>query len=502
VSALDELRADLATVADLERAGAVLDWDQETQMPPGGVEDRANQLATVGRLSHELFTSDRIGELLERAGEEVAGQPYESFEASLVRVTKREWEQATRLPAELVENIARAGAEARPDWLRARQESDWSIFAPRMERTVEFSLALAEAHGWTASPYDALIERSEPGLSTRFLEGLFGELKEAIVPMVRAIAARPEAAPDEVLDRDFDPELQLGISLAVVQELGYDLERGRLDKSAHPFCVSLGAGDVRITTRVKRNIRDSCLFSTIHESGHGMYDQGIPKILDRSPLWGGASSGVHESQSRFWENLVCRSRAFWIYFFPRLAKVFPAQLADQTAESFFRANNRVRPSYIRVDADEVTYNLHVLMRFEIEKQLIEGSLAVGDVPEAWNQALDQYLGLAPTGALTGPLQDIHWVQAPLGGFVGYALGNLIGAQLLERVRVDVPEFDSLLAVGSFGPLLEWLHREVHAHGRKFTPDELTERASGGPIRSDAWIRYARAKFGEIYGLDW
>jgi carboxypeptidase Taq len=284
-------------------------------------------------------------------------------------------------------------------------------------------------------------------------------------------------------------------------QLGFDPGRGRRDLSAHPFCIPFGPGDVRFTTRVRPTARDSCLFSTLHETGHAIYNQGIPRSLGRTPLWDGASPAVHESQSRLWENMVGRSRSFWSFAFPRLQRSFPEELGDLNAESYYRAVNRVRPSYIRVDADELTYNLHIMLRFEIENDLLEGRLRVEEVPDAWNARLEGYLGLPPPPAADGVLQDMHWSMPVLGGFVGYALGNLIGAQLMEQVREEMPELDAQMRAGEFEPLLEWLRKAVYAHGRKFTPDELVERVTGSPIGSAAWIAYARHKFGELYALD-
>jgi carboxypeptidase Taq len=303
-----------------------------------------------------------------------------------------------------------------------------------------------------------------------------------------------------VLDRELDPQRQLAFALDVVGRLGYDLERGRQDLSAHPFCVPLGPGDVRITTRVRRSARDSCLYSSIHESGHAMYNQGIPRRLARTPLWGGASPGVHESQSRLWENLVGRSRPFWSYFHPHFQAAFPDELGDTDPETFYRAVNRVQPSYVRVDADEVTYNLHVMLRFEIENELIEDRLRVEEIPEAWNARLQEYLGLPPPSAADGPLQDVHWSGAILGGFVGYSLGNVIGAQLMEAVRSEMPDLDDHLAAGHFDQLLGWLQERLYAHGRKFTPDELVRRATGRSIEAGPWIAHVRTKFGELYGF--
>lgn len=500
MTAVAQLKKLLAEVSDLNRAAAVLEWDQETYMPPGGVEDRANQLSTLRRIAHRRFASPEAGALLERAEADVQGMAGDSDEASLVRVTRRDRELSVRLPDDLVAAIAREGAISRPVWLEARSRGDWALFAPRMAVTVDLARQTAEALGYERRPYDALIGRAEPGLTTSIVETLFARLREAIVPLVADIAGRADRVDDAVLDRVFDPDRQVAFSLELIRHLGYDLARGRQDLSAHPFCTSFGPGDVRLTTRVRRNIRDSCLFSSIHEAGHAMYNQGLPRSLDRTPLWGGASPGVHESQSRLWENLVGRSRPFWTHFFPKLRGEFPLSLAGVDAEDFYRASNRVQPSYLRVDADEVTYNLHIMLRFEIENDLLEGSLRVGDVPEAWNSKLLSCLGLPAPPVDQGPLQDIHWTRPTFGGFVGYALGNVIGAQVMETIREELPELDSQVAAGDFAPLLGWLRERVYAHGRKFTPGELVERVTGRSITPEPWIAYARHKFGDLYGL--
>jgi carboxypeptidase Taq len=497
--ALDGLREILGEVADLERAAAVLDWDQETYMPPGGVEDRASQLATLLRLAHERFTSGEVARLLEAVEAEVADLPADSDEASLARVTRRDLELAVRVPADLVAEMARATSLARPAWQAARERSDWSLFVPAMERTVDLSRRLADALGYDDRPYDALIAATEPGVTTARVEALFAELRRAIVPLVTALTARDDDAGDELLQRPCDEQVQLALGLDVIASLGYDLERGRQDITTHPFCTSFGPGDVRVTTRTGRTLGDSCLFSCVHEAGHALYEQGIPRSLDRTGLWGGASPGVHESQSRLWENVVGRSLPFAEWLAPQLRAAFPETLADVDAEAFWRASNRVRPSYIRVDADEVTYNLHVMLRFEIESELLEGRLAVRDVPEAWAGRVRDLLGLEPPSDSDGPLQDIHWTDR-LGGFVGYALGNLIGAQLTEAVRRDLPDLDASIAAGDFAPLLSWLRHHVHRHGRKFTPDELVQRATGGPIAAGPWIAYVREKYAGLYGL--
>lgn len=498
-SALQRLREVLGEVADLQRAAAVLDWDQETYMPPGGLEDRANQVSTVERLAHERFTSDEVGHLLELAEREVEGLPFDSDEASLVRVTRRDFEHSVKVPPGLVAELARASAHARPVWQDARARSDWSHFAPAMQVTVDLSRRLAEALGYRERPYDALIDVTEPGLTTSRVEQLFADIRAAIVPLVREIAARSDAVDDSVLSRPCDEARQLSFGLETIVHLGYDLERGRQDLSAHPFCTSFGPGDVRVTTRTGPTLGDSSIYSSIHEAGHAMYEQGLPRTLDRTPLANGASPGVHESQSRLWENLVGRSRPFCEWLFPRLSAAFPESLGEVDTETYWRALNAVRPSYIRVDADEVTYNLHIMLRFEVENALLEGRLAVADVPEAWSARLRDYLGLEPPPDSRGPLQDIHWTGR-LGGFVGYALGNLISVQLMEAARRDVRDLDSRFAEGDFKPLLAWLREHVHRHGRKFTPDELVERATGQRITAEPWAAYVREKFSGLYGL--
>ena len=496
---LQRLREALGEVADLERASAVLGWDQETYMPPGGVEDRAAQLATLSRLAHERFTSDEVARLLERAASEVADQAPDSDDASLVTVTRRDFEQAVRLPSELVAELARASARAQPVWLEARSRGDWSLFAPAMRVSVDLSRRVADALGYAERPYDALLARQEPGLTTARVEALFGELKAAIVPLLARLSAHADRVDGSPLERPCDRERQLALAVETIAWLGYDLRRGRQDISAHPFCTTFGPGDVRVTTRTGSTLGDSCIFSSIHEAGHAMYEQGIPRSLDRTPLWGGASPGVHESQSRLWENLVGRSRPFMDWFFPRLQQAFPESLADVDAEAFWRASNAVRPSYIRVDADEVTYNLHVLLRFEIETELLEGRLAVADVPEAWGARVRACLGLEPPGDREGPLQDIHWTSG-LGHFVGYALGNLISAQLLAAARHDLPDLDAQLAAGQFAPLRGWLRERVHRHGRKLVPDDLVRRATGQPIEAGPWVAYIQQKYSALYEL--
>src|SRR5438093_756623 len=412
----------------------VLEWDQETYMPPGGVQGRAEQLSTLLTLSHVKFTSDEVGKLIEDLEDELAGAPFDSDDASIVRVTRRDYDQARKLPPELVAEIARAGSVARPVWEKARHDENFGLFAPYLEKNVELNRRIADALGYKDRPYDALIDRSEPGMTTAQLKAIFDELKAAIVPLVADIKQHADAVDDSVLYRGFDPDLQVSYALNLVKRLGYDLERGRQDISTHPFSTGFGPGDVRITTRVSRDFFNECLFGSIHESGHAMYNQGMGREIDRTPLWDGASPGIHESQSRLWENLVGRSRAFWRHFYPSLKSVFPEPLKGVEEEAFYRAVNKSHPSYIRVEADEVTYNMHVLLRFELENELLEGKLKVKDVPEAWNSRFKSYLGLDVPNDREGALQDIHWSFVSFGIFPGYTIGNLVSAQLMEKIQ--------------------------------------------------------------------
>lgn len=497
---LRRLKDTLGEVSDLNRAAAVLAWDQETYMPPGGIASRADQLTTLRRLAHIRFTADDVGGLLDELDGEVGALPFDSDDASLVRVTRRDYDHARKLPSALVAEIARAESTARPVWQKAREDADFKLFAPYLEKNVGLNRRVADALGYTERPYDALLDRTEPGLTTVQLERIFAQLKRAIVPLVGDIATHADLVSDSVLHRGFDPDVQVKYALQLVTKLGYDVERGRQDISAHPFTISFGPGDVRITTRVSRDFFSECLFGSIHEAGHGMYNQGIAESLDRTPLWSGASPGVHESQSRLWENLVGRSAAFWRHFYPSLRAAFREPMKGVDEESFFKAVNKAYPSLIRVEADEVTYNLHILLRFELENELLEGSLKVADLPEAWNARIKSYLGIEVPNDREGVLQDIHWSGVTFAIFPGYTLGNLMGAQLMERIHSEIPNLEGNIEKGEFGALLGWLQTNVYRHGRKFTPSELMERVTGKPLTPEPWIAYMRQKFGALYGV--
>ena len=495
-----ELRRRLATVSDLQAALAVLEWDQQTYMPPGAVDRRADQMATLARIAHEHATAPELGDLLERlAGE--PGDPSDpaTLDGALVRIARRDFERAVCLPAELVEETARATALAEPAWVDARSRADWSGFAPHLERIVELRRRAAERYGYDGHPLDPLIDLHEPGLTKARVEAIFATLAERQVPMVRAVAAAEDRR-DAPLHGRFDEAIQEELGRAVVGRFGYDWSRGRQDRAVHPFCTSLGIDDVRITTRFEPDYLPTALFGTLHEAGHGMYEQGLDPALARTPLADGASLGVHESQSRLWENLVGRSRPFWRAFYPQVRAAFPEALGGVDLDAFYRAVNAAAPIPIRVEADELTYNLHVFVRFELEVALIEGSLRVADVPAAWNARVEEYLGIVPADDAEGALQDIHWSGGSFGYFPTYAVGNVLSVQLYRAALEARPEIEDEIGRGEFGALRGWLAENVWRHGRRLDPDELIARATGRPLDPEPYLDYLETKFGELYPL--
>jgi carboxypeptidase Taq len=495
---LNELKTRLGEIRDLNRASALLGWDQQTYMPPGGAAARAEQLATLQKTAHAWFIADEIGELLEALRD--GGWDYDSDEASLVRVVSRDYAKARRVPNELVAELARATALAYEAWAKARQASDFSQFQPHLEKIVALNVRLAEALGYQDRIYDPLLDQYEPEMKTAQVAAIFDSLKTELVPFVQAIAGQAGRVDRSVLYKTYDEQKQLEFGLSVIKDFGFDFTRGRQDKSVHPFTTSFSIGDVRLTTRVDATYLPSALFGTLHECGHGLYEQGISPALERTTLDDGASLGIHESQSRMWENLVGRSREFWAHYFPRLQAVFPDQLAGVDAEGFYRAVNCVQPSLIRVEADEVTYNLHIMVRFELENDMLEGKVKIADMPEAWNAKMKAYLGVVPPDDAQGILQDIHWSGGMIGYFPTYSLGNLVAVQLFDQARADIPALPAQIAAGQFGELLSWLHQNVHRHGRKYTPAELVKRVTGRDLTAANYVAYIKAKFSDIYGL--
>jgi carboxypeptidase Taq len=484
----------LATISDVYAAAAVLAWDRQTHMPEGGVGGRAEQLATLSRLAHEMLASPETGDLLARAGEHEPG----SDEAAILRLARREYDRASRLPARLVAETSRATALAERAWIQARESSEWSLFAPHMERVL--ALKREEASYLDGEhPYDAMLDRYDPGTSTNRLRGMFDALKAGIVPLVREVSERLGEDRTAPLRGDFGEAAQEAFGRDVISSFGYDWSRGRQDRAVHPFCIDFGSpGDVRITTRIDPARLSVGLFGTCHEAGHALYEQGVDPSYSRTPLASGVSMGVHESQSRLWENLVARSRPFWFHFHPRLRDVFPGIPDD--LETLYRAVNDVRPSEIRTEADELTYDLHILLRFELELALFEDGLAVADLSEAWNSKMEEYLGIVPENDALGVLQDTHWAIGLFGYFPSYTVGNVLSVQLFEAAVQGRPGILPEMERGEFGTLLGWLRENVHRHGKKYEPGDLIERATGNSPDTAPYLRYLETKFGELYDV--
>jgi carboxypeptidase Taq len=492
------LKDRLATISDVNAARKALSWDRQTYMPEGGVAARAEQLATLSRLAHEMLVSEETGALLLGALEE----PEPSSEGSdLVRLARREYERATKLPKRLVEELARATALAQPAWERARARSDWATFEPHLQKILPLQRETAECLGYEDHPYDALLDLYEPGAKKARLQEIFDELKAELVPLIHEISTLSDGNRSRPLYGRFDEKKQEEFVQQVVSAFGYDWKRGRLDRVVYPFCISLGGpDDVRITTRFDPGCLSPALFATFHEAGHAMYEQGIDPAYSRTPFSGGTSMGVHESQSRLWENLVGRSRTFWSFYYPRLRETFPETLGDTDLETFYRAINEVEPSEIRVEADELTYNLHVLLRFELEVALLDGELSVSELPATWKAKMEEYLGVAPENDAAGALQDVHWSAGLFGYFPTYTIGNVLSAQLFKEATRARPSILDEMGGGEFGTLLGWLRKNIHRHGSRYDPDDLIERAIGRPLETAPYLRYLKYKFGELYRL--
>ncbi len=497
---LNLLKQRLEEIRHLNKASALLIWDQETKMPPGGARARAEQLATLSRLGHELFIADRTGELLARAANETADLPFDDDDASLVRVSQRDYDRTKRLPTSLVTEFTRHSVLAHEAWVRARANDDFAAFSPWLERTIELSRQRAEHLGYQENMYDALLDLFEPGIKSSRVTRIFDDLKQELVPLVAAIAERSDRVDDAAVHQPFDERAQEAFGKKIAAILGYDFSRGRLDPTVHPFETSFSCNDVRITTRYESNFLSPSLFGTMHETGHAMYEQGVSPALDHTPLGRGASSAVHESQSRMWENVVGRSRPFWQRYYPDLQRVFPQQLAAVDIDTFYGAINTVQPSLIRVYADEVTYNLHIMLRFEMEMDLLANRYPVSAAPAVWNDKMESYLGVRPPSDTLGILQDVHWSNGLFGYFPTYALGNILSLQLYDKALQERPEIRDQLARGETTGLREWMTEKIYRHGRKFQPAELVERATGEPLQSRAYMKYLQTKFGRLYGL--
>lgn len=497
---MQELRERIGEIQDLRTTQGLLGWDLEVYMPEKGARVRAQQMATLAKLSHEQMTADRIGELLEVLRTPKTLAKLERIDQAIVREVGEEYDRQRKIPVELVQAMTRTTAEAMPLWAEARTNNDFKRFAPVLQKIIDQNRQMAEAIGYKGSPYNALLDLYEPELTTEFLDPLFAKLKKDLIPLVRAIQESPKKPDGSVLKKSFDTEKQMAFSRTILEAMGFDFTRGRLDLSVHPFSMGISQEDVRLTTRVFKDNLMSCLASAMHEGGHGMYEQGSDPALDRTSLEGGASLGIHESQSRFWENLIGRSRPFWKHFLPKLRKLYPKKLADVSLNEFYGAINLVEPSPIRVEADEVTYNLHIVLRYEIEKDLIEGRLAVKDIPKLWNKKMTEYLGYTPKDDAEGCLQDVHWSHGSFGYFPTYTLGNLYSVQFYNTILKKMPGLEDNIAKGNFKALKKWLNEEIHQISKVERPHEIVKRVTGKPLDAAPFIAYLWEKYGDIYGL--
>lgn len=507
LATLEPLTTRLLEIQRINSAASVLSWDQETYMPAGGGEARAEQIAVLQGLAHQKLVSPDIETLLSQWIDPATGLAYEQPgdlwdepSRSLLRESWRDFSRAKKLPSEFVVTLSRECSLAQQVWAEAKEQNRFALFLPKLRTVLSLKREEAQYLGYKDSPYNALLDVYEPGSTIATLQPVFAKLKARLVPLLKKITQSRVRIDDGILRHSYDHDRQLEFGRLVLIAMGYDFERGRLDLSAHPFTTSFHPTDVRVTTRVHEHELQSCLFSCIHEGGHGLYDQGLDPRYYGTPLGDSVSLGIHESQSRLWENCVGRSRAFWRFFYPILQQTFHHQLRGVDAEQFYAAINCVKPSFIRVEADELTYNLHVMLRFEIEQDLIEGKTQPDDLPAIWNRKMEDYLGIVPPTDAEGVLQDVHWSFGAFGYFPTYTLGNLYSVQFFEQATREIPHLDDEIAAGQLMVLRRWLEQKIHRWGRMFTPDHLAQRVTGGTISPDPFLAYVEKKYGEIYQL--
>jgi carboxypeptidase Taq len=480
--------------------GAVLHWDEQTYMPRPAGAYRAEQVAFISGTAHRKFVDPKIGELLDGLENSPYMDEETSDEAVNIRELRHDYDQQTKLPQKLVEAISRETTLAQGVWAKARAESDFAQFKPNLEKILKLIREKADHLGYEKEAYDALLDIYEPGATAEMIGSVFGGLRDELVPLVKGIADSPKKPIVEILEREYPIGKQQLFGEMAARAIGYDFDIGRLDITTHPFTIGLGPRDTRITTRYNRHHFGQALFGTLHESGHGIYDQNLPEEHFGTPRAESVSLGIHESQSRMWENMVGRSKPFWKYFFPIAQNMFRDALADVAFDDFFFAINDVRPSFIRVEADEVTYNLHIMVRFEMERAIIKGDIKLDDIPAAWNEKFTNYLGITPENDANGCLQDVHWSAGLMGYFPTYALGNLYAAQFVAKAKDDIKYLETQFEAGNFSELLAWLKKNIHEQGKRYRADKLCEVVTGKPLDPKYAVDYLKTKFGELYGL--
>jgi len=499
-TAYDELITHLKQTSLLGSCSNLLGWDEQTKLPPKGGELRANQLALLAGMVHEQVTAPRVGELLAELSDASDIEPG-SPQAANIREARRDYERETKLPRRLVEELSRVTTLSQQAWVEARKADDFAKFKPWLEQVVELKREEAEAVGYgDGVPYDALLDTYEPEMTTAQVEAAFAGLREDLVPLVQEIADSPRQPNTGILHRTYPIEDQRNFGREAASAIGFDFDAGRLDEAAHPFCSGIGPGDCRLTTRYDEQFFSQAFFGTLHEAGHGIYEQGLDPEHFGTPLGHSVSLGIHESQSRMWENFVGRSRSFWQHFFEPAQGVFSEALSEVTLDDFYAAINDVRPSFIRVEADEVTYNLHIMLRFELEQPLIAGDLQPADVPGVWNETFERYFGLTPESDAVGCMQDIHWSAGLIGYFPTYALGNMYAAQFFNQAAADLGDLNAHFAEGDFDPLRDWLREKIHRRGRLFRPGELLNVVTGESLDSKPLTSHLRSKYAPLYDL--
>ncbi|UCE59681.1 MAG: carboxypeptidase M32 [Phycisphaerales bacterium] len=487
-------------VKDIGRLSCVeqlLDWDQQVYMPSGGANARAELSALIAGMAHEKLVADETGTLLG----DVQTVEGDFVVETNMRETRRAFERASKVPTELVKEIAYTSALTKEAWAKAREESDFGKFAPHLEKLLDLKKQVAEHIGYETEAYDALMDEFEPGAEAAEIENVFSNLRSATVALLERLGSSTTKPDRSILTRHFPRAQQEVLSRRMSESLGFDYKSGRIDVTVHPFCTTIGGpSDIRITTRYMENFLSGALFGTLHETGHALYEQGLPAEHLFTPMGQYVSLGIHESQSRMWENLVGRSRPFWQCHWEQVKAMFPEALGDVSLDEFYGAINAVRPSFIRVEADELTYNMHIILRFEIERALFTGELAVVDIPAAWNDKMQELLGVTPPNDREGCLQDIHWSMGIFGYFPTYALGNLYAAQFFAKAKEDIPDLFERIAGNDHTPLLDWLRANIHQHGRRYRANELVEVVTGKPLSIAPFVDYATEKFSAIYGV--